>query len=89
MVPAIFDVPMAADGVGCDGGINELVRQIVAGLARSLPQAGVGLEDLDDPFNANDGGEGVPPFRCEMMAEASNTEAVRVSCRLRLCWSTD
>ena len=54
---------MTADGGCCNAGIDGTVGEVVADLARSFPQAGRGLEVLDDPFDLNDGRDSVPPVR--------------------------
>lgn len=56
-------MPMAADGIGRQRGFNRTVRQVVADVAGSFPQAGCGVKALNDPFNFDDGGYSIPPGR--------------------------
>lgn len=63
VVRPVFDVPMAADGIGRQRGFDRTVRQVVADVAGSLPQAGCGVKTLNDPFDRDDGDYSIPPCR--------------------------
>ncbi len=64
VVKAVFDSPMAADGVGGEGCCRLEAGDIVGGLAGGFPEAGLGAALKAVPLHTDDAGDEALPVAC-------------------------